>query len=153
MERSEMRGVALSFPDFAPLIRATRDWFTQPGLQSGLEAEEVKEARQVVDLASAGRRLTTHEVEDLSVFDAVIGKPLDPSILVEVNRDDALIDCLLHHEGDRPLGTLGDVVERLAAHGRNRRGRAQKDQNLLLARADRDLLERSFRNDVALLVG
>src|SRR5262245_37646031 len=28
----------------------------QPGLQTGLEAEEIEEARQIVDLAPAGRR-------------------------------------------------------------------------------------------------
>src|SRR5262245_61470351 len=125
----------------------------QPGLQTGLEAEEIEEARQVIDLAPTGRRLTAYEVEDLAVLDAVIGEPLDPSILVEVDRDDTLIDGLLQHEGDRSLGALGDVIESLAAHGRNRRGRAQQDQHLLLAGADRDLLERAFRNDVALLVG
>jgi hypothetical protein len=52
-----------------------------------------------------------------------------------------------------PLGALGDVVESLAAHGRNRGRRAEQDQHLLLARADWDLLKRPFRNDVALLVG
>src|SRR5438067_8913972 len=74
----------------------------------GLEAEQIEEAREIVDLASAGRRLAAHEIEDLAVLDAVIGEPLDPSILVEIDRDDALIDRLLHHEGDRPLGALGD---------------------------------------------
>src|SRR5215475_5650765 len=129
MERSQMRGGGSKLRYRSRISLRSSGLqeisFTQPGLQSGLEAEEIKEARQVVDLASAGRCLTAYEIEDLSVLDAVIGKPLDPSILVEVNRDDALIDCLLHHEGDRPLGTLGDIVERLAAHGRNRRGRAQ----------------------------
>src|SRR5438445_4987263 len=119
----------------------------------GLEAEEIEEAREIVDLAPAGWRLTAHEVEDLAVLDAVIGEPLDPSVLVEIDRDDALIDRLLHHEGDRPLGALGNIIEGLAAHGRNRRGRAEQDQHLLLACTDRDLLERPFRNDVALLVG
>src|SRR5262249_40686633 len=80
------------------------------GLQTRLEAEEIEEARQVIDLAPAGRRLAAHEVEDLAVLDAVIGEPLDPSILVEVDRDDTLVDGLLHHEGDRSLGALGDVI-------------------------------------------
>src|SRR5262249_18731628 len=37
--------------------------------------------------------------------------------------------------------------------GRNRRGCAEQNQHLLLACADRNLLKRAFRNDVALLVG
>src|SRR5262245_49697848 len=117
-----------------------------------LEAEQIEEARQVVDLAPARRRGAADEVEDLAVLDAVIGEPLDAAVLVEIDRDHALIDRLLPHEGDRPLGALGDIVEGLAADGCHGRWRAKQDQHLLLAGADRDLLERAFRNDVALLV-
>src|SRR5215467_6477494 len=85
---------------------------TQPRLHR-LEAAEIEEARQIIDLASARRRGAADEVEDLAVLDAVIGEPLDPAVLVEIDRDHALIDGLLGQEGDRPLGALGDVVEGL----------------------------------------
>ena len=51
------------------------------------------------------------------------------------------------------LGALRNVVEHLAADGRDRRGRAEHDQHLLLGRPERDLLERPFRHDVAALIG
>src|SRR5262245_45775231 len=130
-------------------------WLTQrwaSSRRSGLEAEDREEVGDVVDLAPAGRRGAAHEVEDLAVLDAVVGQPFDAAILIEIDGDDALIDGLLLHERDRPLGTLGNIVERLTADGRHRGRRTQQDQHLFLARPDWDLLERPFGNDVALLI-
>src|SRR5215470_16039214 len=111
-----------------------------------LEAEELEEAGEIIDLAPARRRGAADEVEDLAVLDAVIGEPLHTAVLVEIDRDHALIDGLLLQECNRSLGALGDVVEGLAADGRHRRWRTKQDQHLFLAGADRDLLERAFRN-------
>src|SRR5262249_15632872 len=140
-----------SFPDVAGAPSGLR--LTGVGSPAWLEAEQLEEAREIIDLAPARRCRAAYEVEDLAVLDAVIGEPLHAAVLVEIDRDHALIDGLLHHEGDGALGALGDVVERLAADGRDSRGRAQQDQHLLLAGADRDLLERAFGNDVAFLIG
>src|SRR5262249_46360997 len=63
----------------------------------------------------------------------------------------ALVDDMLIHEHDRPRGALGDVIEDFAVQGRHRRWRPQHDQHLVLAGADRNLLECSRRQDIALL--
>ncbi len=46
---------------------------------------------------------------------------------------------------------LRDVVEGFAADGRDRGGRAEHDQHLLLAGAERDLFEGAFRHHIAAL--
>src|SRR5437667_305399 len=51
------------------------------------------------------------------------------------------------------MRALGDVIERLARHRCDRGRSAEHDQDLLLARPDRDLLERPLGDDVPLLVG
>src|SRR5262249_37374346 len=50
-------------------------------------------------------------------------------------------------------GTLRNIIECFAAHGSNRGGGAEDKQNLLLTRTNRNLFERSVRDDVALLIG
>src|SRR6185295_9542350 len=105
------------------------------------------------DLPAGGRRGAADEVEDLSVLQAIVGEPLDPALAVEIDRDHALVDHVLVQEIGAALGALGDVVERLAAYGRNRRGRAEHDQHLFLARSDRQLLERALWHDIAALIG
>src|SRR5262249_29692504 len=121
--------------------------------RSGLEGEEIEKAGQIIDLAAAGGRGAAYEVEDFPVLDAVIRNPFYPAFAVEIDGDDPLVDRLLHHEGDRPFGALGNVVERLAADVCARRRRSQQDQDFFLARANGDLLERPLGNNVALLVG
>ena len=93
------------------------------------------------------------EVEDLAVLHAVVGDAIDLLVLVEIDREDALVDDLGVHEGDRLLAGLADVVEDLAAIIAGGRGRAEGDQDLVLARADRDLLDGLLRDDVAVLAG
>ena len=68
-----------------------------------------------------------------------------------IDRDHALVDDPLVHEGDRAFGTLRNVVKHLAAEGGDRGGRSHYDQHLVLARADGNLLERAGGQDVALL--
>src|SRR5262249_29995105 len=105
------------------------------------------------DLATAGRRGAAYEVENLPVLEAIVGEPFDAAVLVEIDGDHPLVDRLLWHEGDRPLRALGGVVERLTPDGRAGGRRAEQNQHLRLPRADRNLLERPFRDDVALLIG
>ena len=113
--------------------------------------EVLEHVAQVAQLLAAGRRGLRQEVENLAVLQAVIGQPLDPAILVEIDRDHALIDHRMRHEGRLALGLLRDVIERLAIDGGDGGGRAEHDQHLLLAGADRDLLERAFRQHVTAL--
>ena len=54
-------------------------------------------------------------------------------------------------KGDRALGLLRYVIERLAADGRYRRRRAEREQDLFLGGAERDLLERAIGQHVAAL--
>ena len=76
----------------------------------------------------------------------------DPAALVEVDRDHPLVGDVLRHEGELLLGALRDVIERLAADGGDGGGRAEHDQHLLLAGAERNLLQRAFGQDVAALI-
>src|SRR6185312_11645550 len=79
-------------------------------------------------------------------------EPFDPAALVEIDRDHALAGDLLVQERHVLLAALRDVIERLAADRGDGRGRAQHDQHLLLAGAERDLLQRALGNDIAALV-
>src|SRR6201987_3816570 len=116
-----------------------------------VEAQQLEQRLQVAQLLAGGRGGAADEVEDLAVLQAVIGKPADLAVLVEIDRDHALVANLLVHEGDRTLGALRDVVEDFAVEGGDGGGCAHHDQGLVLARADRDLLQRAGRQDVALL--
>ena len=51
----------------------------------------LKMSREIAEFLAAGRRRLRHEVEDLAVLDAVIGEPRDAALLVEIDRDDALV--------------------------------------------------------------
>ena len=88
---------------------------------------------------------------DLAVLEAVVGDAGDRVVVVEIDGEDALADHLLGHEGDRLLAGLADVVERLAAEILGGRGRAERDQHLVLARPDRHLLDGIFGHDIAVL--
>src|SRR5689334_750898 len=114
---------------------------------SGFEDFE-HQAESILLLASRGGR-ATDVVEDLAVLEAVVGKSLHLPILVEVYRDDAAVDLLLRQKRGL-LGALRDIVEHLAADGCDRRGRAQHDHHLFLRGAERKLLQRAFRNHVAM---
>ncbi len=74
------------------------------------------------------------------------------AVLVEIDRNHPLIDDLLVHERDLPLGALRNVIEYFAVQGGHRRGRTEHDQDLVLACADRDLFQGPVGQDVALLV-
>src|SRR5205085_5514591 len=93
--------------------------------------ERLEYAADVVDLLAAAWRGAADVVEHPAVAQAVIRQPLDPAAAVEIDRDDALIDHGLRHERDRTLGALRNIIEDFAADGRNRRGRAHQDQDLL----------------------
>ena len=43
------------------------------------------------EIVAAGRRGPADEVEDLAVLHAVFGEPLDLAVLVEIDRDHALV--------------------------------------------------------------
>src|SRR5215216_4853883 len=116
-----------------------------------VEAQELEQRRQVAEFLAGSRRGAADEVEDLAVLQPVIGEPLHLTVLVEIDRDHALVDDLLIHERDFALGALRDVIEYLAVQGRDRRRRSHHDQHLVLAGADRNLLQRVGRQDIALL--
>src|SRR6267142_6370701 len=119
--------------------------------EASLEAEQLEQRGQVAELLARCRRGTADEVEYLAVLQAVIGEPLHLAVLVEIDRDDPLVDDLLVHERNHALGALRNVVENLAVEGCDRGRRSHHDQNLILARAHRDLLQRACWQDVALL--
>ena len=124
---------------------------TEPELTSeGFGDRE--DVAEVVQLSAAGWRGPADEVENLAVLERVVGKPLDAAVLVEIDGDHALARDFGIHERDALLGALGDVIERLAADGCDGGGCSEHDQHLLLARANRDLLERALLIDVAPLV-
>src|SRR3954468_23024189 len=116
------------------------------------ELEGVEDVCKIGDLVATGRRGAGDIVENLAILHAVIGQPIDPAAAVKVDGDNPLIDHLLRHESHRTLRALRDVVKHLAAYGRDRRRRTEDDQHLLLARSNRNLLERAFRDQVTLLV-
>src|ERR1700722_20397640 len=76
-----------------------------------IEAEQLEQRREVAELLARGLRGAADEVEDLAVLQPVIGEALHLAILVEIDRDDTLVDHLLIHEGDRAFGALRDVIE------------------------------------------
>src|SRR5262249_53898845 len=65
-----------------------------------MEADVLEDVAQITQFLTAGRRGLRIEVEDLAVLDAVIGEPGHASFLVEVDRDDALVDDFVRHERD-----------------------------------------------------
>src|SRR5260221_10601590 len=116
-----------------------------------VEAEQLEQRRQVAELLARGRRGAADEIEYPAVLHSVIGEPLHLAVLVEIDRDHPLVDEPLVHEGDRTLGALRNVVEHLAVEGCDRGRRSHHDQHLILARPDRDLLQRTRRQNIALL--
>src|SRR5262249_47243137 len=106
---------------------------------------------EIVLFGAAGRRRAADVVEDLAVLEAIVGKSLNPAILVEIDGDDATVDLFLRQKGYL-LGALRNVVEDFTADGGDRRGRAKHDQHLLLGGAKRKLFQRTFRNHVAVMV-
>ena len=76
---------------------------------------------------------------------------VDLVLLVEIDRDDALIDDLFGQERGRTFARLADVVEDVVAVIGGGGRRAQRDQHLLLARSGRYLFQRHGRNHVAVL--
>src|ERR1700694_4465404 len=124
------------------------------GIRGGLalvEAEQLEQRRQVAELLARCRRGAADEVEYLAVLQPVIGEPLYLAVLVEIDRDDPLVDDLLVHERDRALGALRNVIEYLTVEGGDRGWRSHHDQHLILACPDRDLLKRTGGEDIALL--
>src|ERR1019366_5200619 len=113
--------------------------------------ERLEQRGHVVDLLARGRRGAADEVEYHAVLEPVIGEPPHLAVLVEIDRDDALIDDLVVHERDRTLGALRNVIEDLTVEGGDRGWRPHHDQDLILARPDGNLLKRARRQDVALL--
>ena len=116
-----------------------------------VEADVLENAAHVAQFLTARWRCLRQEIEDLAILQAVVGKPRDAPILVEVDRDDPLIDHRMRHESDGALGFLGDVVERVAVDRSNRGRRAENDQHLLLGGADGNLFQRTLRQHVAAL--
>src|SRR5438105_7449345 len=121
------------FPKFVAEYAATyrelrkRGTSPQPRVQR-LTAERLGEGEDVVDvvqLDTGGRRGAADEVEHLAVLEPVVGQPLNPALLVEVDRDHPLVGDGLVHEGELLLGALGDVIEHLAADGGDGGGRAE----------------------------
>src|SRR5262249_38725241 len=121
-------------------------------LRSALQAEDLEHVGEVIEFLAGGRRGAADEVENLAVLQAVIGEALDAPFLVEIDGDNPLVGDPLRHEGGL-FAALGNIVEHLAAHGGDRRGRAEHDQYLLLGGAERDLLERSVSKHIAALIG
>src|SRR5579859_6646477 len=134
------------------LIRTVRNAGLTGRLVAALaDIERLEQRRDVIDFLTRGRRGATDEVENLAVSQPVIGKTPHLAVPVEIDRDHALIDNLVVHEGDRTLGALGDVIEDLAVERGDRGWGSHHDQHLVLARADRNLFKRAWRQDVALL--
>src|SRR4051794_30597165 len=124
----------------------------RPGNESRLpKAQQLEQRRQVAELLAGGRRGAADEVEDLAVLQAVIGEPPHLALLVEIDRDHPLVDDLLVHERHLALTPLRNVIKHLAVEGGDSGGGSHHDQHLILAGADRNLLQRAGRQDVALL--
>src|SRR5262249_11006747 len=92
------------------------------------------------------------EVENPSVLHSIISQALDASVLVEIDRDDPLVHYLLRQKRGF-FGALGNIIEHLAVDRRDGRRRAEHDQNLLLGRAERNLLEGAFLDYVPMVIG
>src|SRR6476659_1609920 len=86
-----------------------------------VKAEQLEQRCQIAEFLARCRRGAADEVEDLAVLQSVIGEPLHLAILVEIDRDHALVDDLLVHERDFALRALRDVIEYLAVQGCDRR--------------------------------
>src|SRR5205085_11814208 len=116
-----------------------------------LATENLEHVSQVGEFLAARRRPAADVIEDLAVLQAVIRDALDAAVLVEVDRDHALVDHLFGHERGL-LGARGDVIEHLAADGRDRGRRAERNQHLLLRGAERNLFERALGEHIAALI-
>src|SRR3982074_69046 len=91
---------------------ARRGAAPRPGNEMRLvKTEQLEQRRQVAELLARGRRGTADEVEDLAVLQPVIGKSLHLALLVEIDRDHALVDDFLVHERNRAFGALRDIIE------------------------------------------
>src|SRR5436305_10374068 len=115
------------------------------------EADQLEQRREVAEFLAGGWRGAADEVENLAVLQAVIGEPDHLAVLVEIDRDHPLVDQLLVHEHHLALGALRNVIKDFAIQRGNGRWRAHHDQHLVLAGADRDLLQCAGRQDVTLL--
>src|SRR3954452_11179992 len=78
-----------------------------------LAAEDLKDIGEVGQFLAAGRGGAADRVENPAVLQSVIRDPLDAAILVEIDRNYALVDRLFRQERGL-LGARGDVVEDLA---------------------------------------
>src|SRR5689334_13512643 len=116
-----------------------------------MQADVLEYITQVAQFLAAGRRCLRIEVENLSVLQTVVCESCYPAILVEIDRDNALVDDLMGHEGGRALRFLRDVIEGIAVDSGDRGGGAKHDQYLFLRSADRDLFECAFRQHITAL--
>ncbi|QTK78941.1 hypothetical protein AT6N2_C1154 [Agrobacterium tumefaciens] len=103
------------------------------------------------EVLAARRRGARNRVEDLAVLQRVVGLALDHAILVEIDRENVLLDQRRLHEGGTAHALLRDVIEHLVAERRGRGGRAHGQQHLLAARTLGDQLERLLVHDVAVV--
>src|SRR5262245_25731653 len=110
-----------------------------------LEADVLENIADVTQFLAAGRCRLRIKIEDLFILDPVVGESRDPSLLVEIDRDDTLVGNFVWHERDGTLGPLRNVVESVTTDGRHRGWRAKHNENLFLRCADRNLLESAFR--------
>jgi hypothetical protein len=93
------------------------------------------------------------EVEDSPVLHAVIRDPFHRAFVIEIYRQDALVDQLRLQEGGGAPAGLRDVVEHLVVEHFFRGRRSQRQQHLFAAGARRDELQRLLIDNEALLVG
>src|SRR6516225_2889151 len=120
-------------------------------MEAASELRDLEDEGEIVLLDAARRRGAADGVEDPAVLEAVIGEPLDPTILVEIDRDHPPVDFPLRQERDL-LGALGYVVKYLTADGGHRRRRAEHDQHLLLGGAQRYLFQGTLGNHITMMV-
>lgn len=118
-----------------------------------METDILEDVAQIAQLLAAGRRGLRQEIEDLAVFESVVCKSRHTAILVEINRDHALIDDFVRQEGGRALRLLRNVVEGLPVHGGHGRRRAKDDEHLFLRCPDGNLFQGTFGEHVASLQG
>ncbi len=87
----------------------------------------------------------------LPVLQTVVGDTLHRAVLVEIDRDDPLVDDLLLHERDFCALSAARCSKIPRRSGSDGGRRAHHDQDLILAGTDRNLLQCSGGQDVALL--